>query len=207
MPQKIALLGGTFDPIHIGHLCLANWVYHNLGLDQLVFVPASQPPHKQQKQVTPFADRLMMLQLALQERPDFHVSTLEHERTGPSYTVDTLALFKQKYPQAQLWWILGLDSLYQLNTWHRYLEIPNYARLAVLPRPDQQSGDNWSQVKSFIDQHLLGFRAIIDWVEMPRLAISSSEIRAWCQSGQDCRYLIPNAVWQYIQDQELYPSV
>lgn len=205
MPQKIALLGGTFDPVHIGHLCLANWVYHNLALDQLIFLPAALPPHKQQKRVTPFAQRLQMLQLALADRSEFQISSLENERGGPSYTVDTLSLFKHKYSHSQLWWILGLDSLYQLSSWNRYREISRYARLLVLPRPGQQS-DQWPQVQSFVNEHLPEFSGLIDWLEMPRLAISSSEIRGWCKDGQDCRYLVPESVWQYIQEQELYIS-
>ncbi len=206
MPQKIALLGGTFDPIHIAHLSLANWVYHNLALDQLIFVPAAIPPHKQDKPVTAFDKRLEMLELAIADRPEFQVSTLERERTGPSYTFDTLHIFKQNHPQVQIWWIIGLDSLYKINSWYRYQEIPDYARLAVLPRPGKQS-DQWPQVQAYIKSHLPGYVNAVDWIEMPRLAISSTEIRNWCQEGQNCRYLTPDSVWQYIQQHGLYFSV
>lgn len=203
MPQKIALLGGTFDPVHMGHLCMANWVHHGLKLDRVIFVPAAQPPHKQAQQVSSFEHRWQMLRLATANNPAFELSDLEQQRTGPSYTVDTLKAFGSIYPQDQLWWVIGLDSLYQLPTWHRYQDLLIYARLAVLPRPGKAS-DQWQQVQHYLQTHLPGFENHLDWLEMPRLDLASSEIRRYCKAGKNCRYLLPDPVWEYVQQTELY---
>lgn len=202
MKQKWALLGGTFDPVHTGHLCMAEWVQQTLALDQVLFVPAAVPPHKFH-QITPASHRLEMLRLALADNTAFSLSTVELERSGPSYTLHTLQHFSTIYPQLELWWVIGLDSLLSLHTWYGYREFPNYARLAVIPRPQQSLAER-SEVDAHIDRCLPEFRGSIDWIDMPRLEIASSAIRRWISQGLGCRYLLSPPVWQYIRQSGLY---
>lgn len=203
MPQKIALLGGTFDPVHIGHLCIAEWVQQSLGLDQLLFVPAAVPPHKFHA-ITPALHRVRMLELAMAEDPRFGVSTIELGRTGPSYTLHTLQQMSRELgADTELWWVVGLDSLMSLHTWYHYEQFPKYARLAILPRPDQKLSER-DELEDYLAEQLPMFVGHVDWIEMPRLEISSSSIRNWLREGRSCRFLLPPAVWDYIQHQHLY---
>ena len=202
MKHKLALLGGTFDPVHIGHLCMAEWVLQSLGLERVLFVPAAVPPHKFHL-ITPAAHRLEMLRLALAGNPVFELSTVELERSGPSYTLHTLQHFAAASPQTQLWWVIGLDSLLNLHSWYGYEQFPAYARLAVIPRPNQQLAQR-AEIEEHIRTRLPAFVSAIDWIDMPRLEIASSAIRTWLGQGLSCRYLLPAAVWDYLQAQELY---
>jgi len=202
MPQKLALLGGTFDPPHLGHLTIAEWVQQALALDQVIFIPAGSPPHKQHL-LTPAQQRLEMLQAAIADNPRFSLSTLELERSGPSYTLLTLQDFRAQWPQAEIWWVLGLDSLLNLHHWHRYHEFPAYARLAVTPRPGQTLQSE-ATVTAHIQDYLPEFTDQIDWINMPLLDISSSALRKWIQNQKTGRYLLHPAVWQYIKEHGLY---
>lgn len=202
MPQKIALLGGTFDPVHIGHLCIAEWVQQSLGLDQMLFVPAAVPPHKYHA-ITPALHRVRMLELAMHEDPRFDVSTIELSRSGPSYTLHTLQHMARELEDAEIWWVVGLDSLMSLHTWYHYEQFPKYARLAVLPRPGQKITDA-DQLEDYVAEHLPMYVGHVDWIDMPLLEISSSSIRTWLHEGRSCRFLLPPAVWEYIQHQGLY---
>lgn len=202
MPQKIALLGGTFDPVHIGHLCIAEWVQQSLGLDQMLFVPASVPPHKFHT-ITPALHRVKMLELAIGDDPRFGVSTIELTRSGASYTLHTLQQMHRELPDAELWWVIGVDSLLSLHTWYHFEQFPRYARLAVLPRPERVPADS-DQLEDYLAERLPMFVGHMDWIEMPRLEIASSSIRAWLREGRSCRFLLPPTVWDYIQHQGLY---
>lgn len=205
MPQKIALLGGTFDPVHIGHLSLAEWVYEELQLDQLLLLPAAVPPHKQHS-ITPASQRLEMLQLAVKDDPRLSVSDYEIRRAQhdgqPSYTLHSLQHFAQLHQGDTLWWIIGLDSLYQLHHWHEFEQFPHYARFAVLPRPVPNAPD----LKAHIHTYLPHFKTHLDFLEMPELAVSSSAIRRRLAQGKTCRYLLPHGVWKWIQEKQLYAS-
>ena len=121
MQEKIALLGGTFDPIHLGHLNMAEWIQQELQLDRCLFIPAARPPHKHH-QITATQHRLKMLQLAIANNPDLDISTIELKRKGPSYTLYSLQDFAKKHPEAKIWWVIGMDSLLTLHTWHKYQE-------------------------------------------------------------------------------------
>ena len=201
MTQKLALLGGTFDPVHIGHLCMAEWVQQSLDLDRVLFVPAAVPPHKAHM-ITPAAQRLEMLQLAIAGNPGFEISQIELQREGPSYTLHTLQAMRQLLPVAELWWVIGLDSLLSLHSWYGYEQFPNYARLAVIPRPGALSLG--ADLDSYLASRLPAFVGHLDWVEMPRLEIASSAIRARLTQGLSCRYLLPPPVWEYLLAQGLY---
>lgn len=201
MTQKLALLGGTFDPVHIGHLSMAEWVQSALGLDCVYFVPAASPPHKQHL-ITPAEQRLKMLELAIASNNRFAISEIELQRSGPSYTLYTLQDFAQAYPDAQIWWVLGLDSLLNLHTWFEYQQFPQYARLAVLPRPDADLQKQ--DLEAYLSRHLPMFSDRVDWIDMPYLEIASSLIRERFQHQQSCRYFLSPSVWDYIQTHNLY---
>lgn len=201
MQEKIALLGGTFDPVHIGHLNMAEWVHQELKLDRCLLIPAARPPHKRH-QITETKHRLKMLELATDNNPQLELSTIELKRSGPSYTLYTLQDFAQTYPEAKMWWVIGMDSLLALHTWHRYQEFPEYARLAVLPRP----GEEVQNIEDYLQTHLPMFTKSVDYISMPRLDISSSQVRTRLKAGKTCRYLLHQDVWQYIVEQGLYRS-
>ncbi|MBF2055277.1 MAG: nicotinate (nicotinamide) nucleotide adenylyltransferase [Candidatus Sericytochromatia bacterium] len=202
MPQKTALLGGTFDPIHIGHLNLAEGVCHALGLDEVLFIPAGQPPHK--PGVTPAHHRLEMVRQAVADNPSFAVSDLELQREGPSYTLLTLQAMRQQHPDDALWWILGADALLGLHTWHQYQRFPDYVRFAVTPRPGVTL-HSARDLTVYLQQQLPQFVGFCDWVDVPPLAVASSDLRRTLAAGCG-RYLLPAAVWRYIEAQALYLS-
>lgn len=204
MTQKIALLGGTFDPVHLGHLCMAEWVHQSLALERVLLVPAAVPPHKFHL-ITSAEHRLEMLRRAIGDNPALEISTAELERSGPSYTLHTLEHFSTLYPQARLWWVIGLDSLLSLHTWYGFEGFASLARLAVIPRPNQSLAER-AEIDAHVRIHLPGFIDLIDWIDMPRLEIASSSIRAWLAQGLSCRYLLHPAVWDYIRSQGLYWS-
>lgn len=201
MTQKLALLGGTFDPIHIGHLSMAEWVQSALDLDCVYFIPAASPPHKQHL-ITATEQRLKMIELAIANNSRFQISEIELQREGPSYTLYTLQDFVRLYPNAQIWWILGLDSLLNLHTWFEYQQFPKYARFAVIPRP--HSPLQKPDLEDYLNQHLPMFKHRVDWIEMPHLEIASSLIRERLQNRQSCRYFLSSSVWDYIHAQGLY---
>lgn len=200
MPQKTALLGGTFDPIHIGHLSLAEGVQHALGLDKVLFIPAGQPPHK--PDVTPAYHRLEMVRRAVADNPRFAVSELELQRAGPSYTLLTLQAIRQQQPADQLWWILGADALVDLHKWHQYQRFPDYVRFAVTPRPGIPLY-HARDLHDYLQKYLPRFVGGCDWVELPSLAIASRDLRRSLAVGCG-RYLLPAEVWRYIEAQALY---
>lgn len=184
---------------------MAEWVYEELQLDRLLMIPAAVPPHKQH-QITPASQRLEMLQRAVQDDSRLEISdyeirrALDVEHSKPSYTLHTLQHFAQYYSGAELWWVIGMDSLYQLHSWYGFEQLPNYARFAVLPRPLTQA----PELEHYVQTHLPMFQGKLDFLEMPELTIASSHIRARLQQGKTCRYLLHPAVWAYIQNQGLY---
>jgi nicotinate-nucleotide adenylyltransferase len=182
----LGLFGGTFDPIHWGHLLLAESAREALGLTQLQFVPARVPPHKQDQQVTATEHRLAMLELAIADNPAFALCRWELEQTGPSYTVDTL-----RHMQAEGWGpiylLIGGDSLAQLPTWREPEAIRQLATLVVVDRP--------------------GWRPDVDGVQvlgLPQIDVSSTAVRERVRQGRSIRYWVPEAVRAYIEAQKLY---
>ena len=207
----IGLLGGSFDPVHAGHLQLARDAQKALGLAELVFVPAGRPWQK--GVITPAADRVRMLELAVHAKPHWRIDTRETERSGPSYTVDTLKQFRaESGPQQSLVWILGFDQLRQLATWHRWQELTDLAHLAFARRcgtPD----DLEPAMSRYIAQRLgtvadLRRCAAGTLVEFPMLPVdcSATGIRRWLAAGdhaQASRFLTA-PVLDYIRTHRLY---
>lgn len=192
----MGLLGGTFDPIHDGHLAIAQRVRAVLGLAGVVFIPAGIPPHKPGQAVSPGADRAAMIALAIAADPRFSLSTIELDRPGPSYTVDTLAALAAG--QA-LEFILSAEAFAGFPGWHQPSRILELARLAVVPRAGARPIDT-----GWLDAQLPTWRDRVDFVDAPPIDVSASVIRDRVRAGLSIDGLVPAAVADYIQTHHLY---
>lgn len=200
---RYGILGGTFDPPHLGHLVVAQEVYVRMGLDRVWFVPAGRPPHKPQRSISPAADRLAMLERAIAADDRFAVSTIEMERPGPSYTVDTLRELRALWgDDAWMVLILGWDMLEYLPKWHDAEGVIAGAdQIAAVHRPGFVADDGDI---ARLETQFPGLRAKLELVPGPQLAISGTEIRARVAQLLPVRYLTPDAVASYIEMQSLY---
>jgi nicotinate-nucleotide adenylyltransferase len=196
MKPRLGVFGGTFDPPHLGHLALAEWAREQLGLSRVLFVPAGQPPHKRGRRVTPARHRLAMTRLAVRGHPAFAVSAIEARRRGPSFTVETLRALRRRFPRAELWLLVGADSLNELHTWRAPQEIVALSRLAVAARPGARRAPASAGRRPP--------RAVR--LENPGIAVSSSALRSRSAAGASLRYLVPDAVAAYIRRHRLYRS-
>jgi nicotinate-nucleotide adenylyltransferase len=188
-----AIFGGTFDPIHLGHLVVADHVAEAAGLVQVLFVPAGRPPHKEGRPITPAADRLAMVELAIAGNPRFSVSRVELDHAGgPSFTIDTVRRRKAA-GERDVALILGADSLVEFGTWREPEALVTECRVLVVGRP----GVDLERAPA----HLV---AKVTFIEAPRLDISSSEIRERVAAGRSIRYLVPESVREYILSRGLY---
>ena len=197
--MKIGILGGTFDPIHLGHLIMAEEARVILGLAKVLFVPAGQPWLKGDRAISPAQHRLEMVTRAIASNPFFGLSTVEIENLGPSYTVDTLALLQaQLGAEARLYFILGWDSLAELPRWKEPSRLVRMCQLVAVPRlgdtPDLAS----------LEVAIPGISQSVITLEMDPIGISSSAIRQRLAQGLSIRYLVPEAVEGYIQQHRLY---
>jgi nicotinate-nucleotide adenylyltransferase len=195
---RIGVFGGTFDPIHIGHLIIATELAEALELDRVLFVPAGQPPHKSDLRLSPDADRLAMVNLAIAGNPAFASSTIELDRPGPSYTAALLETLTEELPNAQLVFLMGEDSLRDLPTWRDPADIVRLAELGVAMRPSTEAD------LETIYRSLPEARGRIHVVPTTQIGISSSGLRDQIQSGRSVRYQVPEQVWRYIADRGLY---
>lgn len=201
--MTLGVFGGTFDPIHVAHLAVAEAARDALGLARVLFIPNRQPPHKPDQAVTPAAHRLAMVQAAIADNPGFAVSSIEIERAGPSYTSDTLEALRAEQLAAgesgDLALILSAEALAGLATWHEPARVLALAQLVVAPRdgfPDLGSAD--------VARLVPGADARVVTLDGPRMRLSASEIRARAAAGRSLRYLVPDAVAAYIGDHGLY---
>lgn len=207
----IGLLGGTFDPIHFGHLRPALDVMEALSLDVLRFIPAPRPPLRGEPVVTP-QQRVEMVRLAITPQPGFDLDTRELDREGPSYTVDTLQALREELGEATpLVLLLGSDAFSRLPDWHKWERLPDLAHIAVMMRPDavlDEGGfpDGWLQARLTDAAGALRERPSGCVITLPvtQLAISATDIRARLATGKSIRYLTPDAVCDYIADHRLY---
>lgn len=201
--MKTGILGGTFDPVHTGHLTLAHSVREQLGLDNVLFVPAGRPWLKVGSAVTDPAHRLAMVRLAVAGMPDFRVSTMEIERPGPSYTVDTLTELRgEMKPEDELYFILGWDNLMELPKWRRPAEIIRLACLAAVPRVGYPVPD-LKKLETSIPG--VSDRAVL--LDKPLVNISATVIRDRVRRRLSIRHLVPEPVDRYIQTHGLYREV
>jgi len=189
--MKIGILGGTFNPIHIGHLILAEEAREKLGLDKLIFVPACLPPHKASADIAPANMRLFMLRLAIKGNRQFCVSDTEIKRDGRSYTIDTLRELKARYPSDELYFIVGSDLLTYLEEWKDLKEILAMVKFVAATRP----GYPLEKIPQYITT--IPIRAV---------DISGFEIRKAIRENKSFRYLVPEAVYRYIMGKKLYKS-
>lgn len=200
--RALGILGGTFDPIHFGHLAMAEEAREALDLDGVVFVPAGLPPHKQDIELSSGDDREAMLRLAVQGNPSFEVSRTELDRPGPSYTVVTMAEFaaqsaRERRPEPVF--IMSAEALEGLPTWHQPQRILELCLIAVAPRPGAALPDREALGTLFpgLEERFLALPG-------PRLGHASSDIRARAASGRSIRYLVPGSVARYIAEHHLY---
>ena len=192
MQRKIGVMGGTFDPIHHGHLVAASEAASRFSLDEVVFVPTGQPWQKSKTDVTPAEDRYLMTVVATASNPRFTVSRVDVDRVGPTYTVDTLQDLAVKFPDDELFFITGADALEQILSWHRAEEMFRLAHFVGVTRPGfELDGD-----------HLP--RGAVSLLEVPAMAISSTACRERVAAGEPVWYLVPDGVVQYIAKRGLY---
>lgn len=197
---RIGVYGGTFDPVHLGHLILAETCREQARLDRVIFIPAGLPPHKQDREFTPGNARAEMLEFAIAGHPEFSVDRSEIKRSGPSYTVETLRSLRQDHPNDELFLLMGADSLAEFPLWKDPREIASLASLIVVNRGSQAPPD-----LDLLIAHV-GESAVarIQLVAMPGIDISASDIRRRAQQGGSLRYLVPRAVERYIVEHHLY---
>jgi nicotinate-nucleotide adenylyltransferase len=193
------VFGGTFDPIHLAHLAVAEAARDAFGLLRVLFIPAAQPPHKPGRDISPVEDRLAMVEAAVEGNPAFEISRLEIERSGPSYTVDTLTALCESAPGDRLALILSAESYSEFGSWHEPRRILDLAALVVAPRVGYADADPDLIARQFPDA-----RATIAFMDGPRIRLSASEIRQRAADGRSVRYLVPDAVAAYIGDHDLY---
>jgi len=187
-------MGGTFDPIHIAHLILAEAALDQLGLDRVIFVPSARPPHKREDEVTPLSHRLEMVRLAIAGNDRLELSDLEARRPEPSYTVETVRQFAREFGGSEkLYFIMGADSLTQFFTWKDPLDLIDACEFVVVPRPGIGADEGDPRIRE--KAHRL---------DVPLLGVSSSDIRQRVRNGRSIRYLVPDDVSAYIREKNLY---
>lgn len=192
MQRKIGVMGGTFDPIHHGHLVAASEAADRFGLDEVVFVPTGQPWQKAEREVSRAEDRYLMTVVATASNPRFSVSRVDVDRGGPTFTADTLSDLHAEYPDAALYFITGADALAQILSWRRVEELFELAHFVGVTRPGYELGDD----------HLPD--GVVSLVEVPAMAISSTDCRRRVAEGRPVWYLVPDGVVQYISKRRLY---
>lgn len=194
MQRKIGVMGGTFDPIHHGHLVAASEVAYRFGLDEVIFVPTGQPWQKVEREVSRAEDRYLMTVVATASNPRFSVSRVDIDRGGPTYTADTLADLHAEMPDAELFFITGADALAQILSWRRVEELFALAHFVGVTRPGYELGD----------EHLPD--GSVSLVEVPAMSISSTDCRQRVGDGRPVWYLVPDGVVQYISKRRLYQT-
>ncbi|BCK57611.1 nicotinate-nucleotide adenylyltransferase [Nocardia wallacei] len=197
--RKLGVMGGTFDPVHHGHLVAASEVAHRFDLDEVIFVPTGQPWQKSSKQVSPAEDRYLMTVIATASNPRFSVSRADIDRAKLTYTVDTLRDLQSQHPDADLYFITGADALASILTWQDWAELFELAKFVGVSRPGYELNID------HLAEHLRDLPAdAVTVIEIPALAISSSECRRRAAEGRPVWYLVPDGVVQYISKRHLY---
>ena len=197
--RRLGVIGGTFDPIHHGHLVAASEAADLFGLDEVVFVPTGQPWQKQGRHVSPAEDRYLMTVIATASNPQFSVSRVDIDRAGPTYTKDTLRDLKALNPDTDLYFITGADALASILTWQGFEDLFALAHFVGVSRPGYTlNGDHIVAALDSLDADALTL------VEVPALAISSSDCRSRAARGRPIWYLVPDGVVQYVSKRELY---
>ena len=212
--MRLGILGGTFDPIHFGHLRLAEEVGEELALENVYLIPAALPPHKDRRPLTPFEQRLAMIRMAAQESPILEAQDLEGHRQGLSYSIETLKEFRRLFKSdLELFFILGMDAFLEIETWKEYQRLFDYAHFVIINRPGVQS----ETLESFLLSLDVGFKKegngngfvvpsgnVLIYKEVTLMDISSTKIREMIGAGKSIRFLVPESVRRYIVEEGLY---
>jgi nicotinate-nucleotide adenylyltransferase len=195
--MNIGIMGGTFDPLHLGHLLVAEQAREQMSLDEVWFMPSNQPPHKEQQPKADPSHRLEMVRLAIADHPKFKLCELEFERGGTSYSVETAYILKERYPDNQFHWIIGADMVQYLPKWFKIQEMIGLVSFIGLDRPGYEDA----------------LRDLPDWlsnslamIKMVQFDISSTEIRDRLANGRSVRYMLAEPVRSYIRGNQLYGS-
>ncbi|WZL78475.1 nicotinate-nucleotide adenylyltransferase [Eubacteriales bacterium mix99] len=198
--RKTGILGGTFDPVHIGHLFIAEAARDAYGLDRVLFLPTGDPPHKKASHLASGRDRINMLRAALRDNPSFQVDDMEVAREGTTYTIDSLKELKERYPEDFLYFIIGGDTLLELKTWKDFCSVAGLCSFIAYHRPGYEREELAEEA-----ERLAGiYHADICFAEGPGLDISSKYIRHRMERNQTVRYLVPKTVEDYIAEHHLY---
>ncbi|AFQ45868.1 nicotinate-nucleotide adenylyltransferase [Desulfosporosinus meridiei] len=198
--NRLGIMGGTFDPIHYGHLVAAEMARAEFKLDEVLFIPTGKPPHKDRRDISDAKLRYEMVKLAIEDNLAFAVSSLEIEREGPSYTVETLRVLRRTYPEHELYFITGSDALLEIFSWRESEEILSMIEFIGAARPGFDAKDFLLKVQHEHPES----QGKIHYLEVPALAISSTDIRARVRRGEPIRYLLPEPVRLYLEKEGLY---
>ncbi len=200
--MRLGIFGGTFDPVHFGHLILAEQCREQARLDEVCFVPAPRPPHKSEETLTRFEQRIEMLQLALAGQPAFRIDELEKDRAGPSYTVDTLAELQRRHPRDELFLMIGSDTLRELPGWYQPRRVLEMVSLLVMERPNNPVPplDSLRAALGLAPDDQ--FR--LELLQTPQIDIASRDLRRRVGAGRSIRYFLPRAVEMYVIEKRLY---
>lgn len=201
--MRIGFIGGTFNPIHHGHLILSEYVRDNCKLDKVIFIPTGLPAHKVELAAEDPKIRLEMTKLGIESNVFFNVSDIETYREGISYTIDTIMELKKTYPKDQLYFIIGADSLFQLPTWKDYEKLISSINIIVVNRPGEKNNLIRDKIKEYADL----FGGNIIEVKSPLIEISSADIRNRVKNGKSIKYLVPKKVEEYILQKSIYKEV
>jgi nicotinate-nucleotide adenylyltransferase len=194
----LGIIGGTFDPPHYGHLILAENGRAQLGLDQVLFVPVAQPPHKPEQPITETRHRVAMVEAAIADNAAFQLSRVDVDRPGPNFTVDMLRILQETYARASLFFLMGGDSLTEFLSWRNPAGIVEQAHLAVMQRP------GWEADLATLGEELPGIGERLAWLDTPHLKISGTDLRRRVREGLPIRYLVPSSVREYVHKHGLY---
>jgi nicotinate-nucleotide adenylyltransferase len=198
--MNVGVLGGTFDPVHSGHLVIAEEARKKLRLNRVIFIPTGQPWLKNDREITPAVHRVEIVRLAIDEKDYFEMSTIEVDRPGPSYSVDTVAVLNRKLGNdAQIYFLIGWDSLAELSQWHEPQRLIKLCKLVAITRPGLRRPD----LKS-LESSIPGITRSVVWLDMPPIDISSSDIRDRVAHGRSIGGLVPGEVERYIKENGLY---
>lgn len=197
--RKTGILGGTFNPIHMGHLLLAEWAKDTMSLDRIILIPAGNPYMKKDK-VLDAGIRLKMVEIAVCDRNDFEISDMEIKREGYTYTWETLEELHRMYPEDELYFIIGADCLFTIEKWREPEKIFHSCHLLAAAR----NGASDEEMEKKVSELKRKYNSEISLLKFPEIQISSTDIRNKVAAGNSCRYMLPDSVYEFIKDNKLY---
>jgi nicotinate-nucleotide adenylyltransferase len=198
--MKIGIMGGTFDPIHTGHLIIGEYARTTLDLDKIIFIPVGLPPHKDNSKVSTSRRRLEMTKLAINSNPYFYLSSIEVDRKEITYTIDTIKELKKIYKEDELYFIIGGDSLFEIEKWKDFAQLIRLCKFVVLERP----GRTKEEIEQKKIELKLSYKIQLEKIYSPLIDISSTEIRERVKNNLSIKYLVPESVETYIMYHKLY---